>query len=63
MSKKFHAEHRVTGERWKPESDKRQYLIMYDSGYLAVITEDYYTYIQPLDVATWKKVEKCKSNA
>lgn len=63
MSKKFHAEHRVTGERWKPESNQRQYLVMYDSGRLAVITEDYYTYIQPLDVTVWKKVQKCKSNA
>lgn len=63
MSKKFYAEHRVTGERWKPENGKRQYLVMYDSGYLAVITEDFYTYIQPLDVATWEKVEtKCKLN-
>ena len=32
----------------------RQYLVMYDSGYLAVVTEDFYVYIEPLDPAKWK---------
>ena len=57
MSKKFYAEHKVTGERWKPENGKKQYLVMYDSGYLAVVTEDFYTYIAPLDTSVWRKVE------
>lgn len=56
MSRKFHAEHRETGERWKSESSTRQYLVMYDSGFLAVVTEDYYTYINPLDNNVWRKV-------
>jgi hypothetical protein len=53
VSKKFHAERRDTGERWIPEKDRKQYLVMYDSGYLAVITEDFYTYITPLNKSDW----------
>ncbi len=65
MAKKFYAVHRETGERWKPDkkyTKKRettqrpygQYLVMYDSGHLAVITVDFYVYIEPLDPAKWK---------
>lgn len=54
MSKKFHAVNRKTGERWRPEKGKKQYLVMYDSGYLAKITEDFYTFIEPLDRGVWK---------
>lgn len=57
MSKKFHAEHRITGERWKPEAGRKQYLIMYDSGYLGVATEDFYTYLDPLNPKEWKIVK------
>lgn len=57
MSKKFHAENRDTGERWSPGGGAKQYLVMYDSGYLACVTEDYYTYIRPLDPAVWKCVK------
>lgn len=67
MSKKFYAVNRVTGEKWKPtrpainhrsitEGIFRQYLVMYDSGYLAVVTEDFYVYIEPLDPKIWKTV-------
>ena len=67
MSKKFYAVNRVTGEKWKPERTTvnhrsttqgvfRQYLMMYDSGYLAVVTEDFYVYIKPLDPKIWKTV-------
>lgn len=31
---------------------------MYDSGYIAVVSEDYYTFIKPLDPKLWEKVEK-----
>jgi hypothetical protein len=58
MSKKFYAEDRDTGERWKPEKGKKQYLVMYDSGYLAVVTEDFYTFINPMNVSRWKAVFK-----
>ncbi len=58
MSKKFYAEDRVTGQRWEPERGKKQYLVMYDSGYLAVVTEDYYTYIKPLDPKKWAVRQK-----
>ena len=57
MSRKFYAINRETGERWKPEKEK-QYLVMYDSGYLAVVTEDFYTYINPLNTAIWKTIIK-----
>lgn len=59
MSKKFWAENRQTGERWKPSGDyQKEYLVMYDSGYLAVVKEDYYQYVSPLDTKVWKKVIK-----
>lgn len=55
MAKKFHAEHIVTGERWKPKVDNgygvtktKEYLILYDSGKLGVVKEDFYTHITPL---------------
>lgn len=54
MSKKFHAVNRKTGERWRPEKGKKQYLVMYDSGYLAKVTQDFYTYIEPLDTKEWR---------
>ena len=57
MSKKFWAVNRTTGVRWKPEIDRpgiHQYLMMYDSGYLAVVTEDFYTYITPLNAKEWE---------
>ena len=56
MSKKFWAENRTTGERWTPRKGTlaKQYLVMYDSGYLAVVEEDFYTYIHPLDPKEWK---------
>ena len=60
MSKKFYAVNRKTGERWKRDkhSDNYQYLVMYDSGYLAIITQDFYASITPLDVNEWKVVTK-----
>lgn len=57
MSKKFHAENRKTGERWTPKKGTKQYLVMYDSGYLGQVTEDYYQYLVPLDPAVWKVVK------
>ena len=56
MSKKFWAENRITGERWRPEKGTKQYLVMYDSGYLAVVTEDFYQYVMPLDPTEWRCV-------
>lgn len=57
MSKKFWAENRVTGSLWKPEKGKKQYLMMYDSGYLAVVTEDFYQYVAALDAKEWRVVK------
>lgn len=57
MSKRFYAVNRETGERWK-RKQKGDYLVMYDSGYLAEVTQDWYTYIKPLDTNVWKVVVK-----
>jgi hypothetical protein len=56
MSKKFWAENRTTGERWAPRKNTlaKSYLVLYDSGYLAVVHEDFYTTILPLDPKEWK---------
>ena len=56
MSKKFKAVDRETGEVWKPSKNQKQYLVLYDSGYAAVVTEDFYSYIEPLDTKIWKVV-------
>ena len=57
MSKKFWAENRETGERWKPSGNyEREYLVMWDSGYLAIVKQNYYTYIEKLNTKIWKKV-------
>lgn len=61
MSKKFYAVNRETGDKWKPEIPK-QYLVMYDSGYLAVVTLDFYVSIEPLDPTKWKTVTKDTPN-
>jgi len=60
MSKKFHAVNRKTGEKWKPSSTSHhQYLVMYDSGYLAVVNDaPYECWVTTLDVKEWKKVMK-----
>ena len=31
--------------------------MMYDSGYLAVVTEDFYQYVAPLDAKEWRVVK------
>lgn len=56
MSKHFTAVNRITGEQWK--STNGSYLVMYDSGYLAEVVEDYYTYMKPLDTSVWKVIIK-----
>lgn len=56
MSRIFHAKNRETGQRWKPDPHRKQYLVMYDSGYLAVVTEDFYTTVLPLDPYVWEVV-------
>ena len=61
MSKRFHAINTQTGERWNPEPGKKQYLVMYDSGYLAMVTEDFYTHIEPLDTKLWKPIHVGKT--
>lgn len=60
MSKKFYAENRETGERWQPRKDTNEYLVMYDSGYLAVVRDNGWDghSITPLDKRSWKKVVK-----
>ena len=60
MSKKFYAERRDTGERWSNKNKYfKSYLVMYDSGYLAVVDGDsYYIWVTPLDTKVWRKVIK-----
>lgn len=58
MSKKFHAEHRETGERWRSTTKHgKEFLVMYDSGYLAVVyTAPYECWLTPLDPKQWKVI-------
>lgn len=59
MSRKFYAVNRETGERWTPNTHRytKQYLVMYDSGYLAVVSEhEDGANIHILDPSIWKKV-------
>lgn len=59
MSKKFYAVNRETGERWKPNKNKdANYLVMYDSGYLAEVEQDFYAFIKPLSPKIWKTIIK-----
>ena len=58
MSKKFYAINPKTGERWK--SNGNNFLIMYDTGNLAVVTQEWYTEVTPLDTKIWKT--EIKSN-
>lgn len=61
MSKVFYAINRESGELWKPDTkEKHQYLMLYDSGYAAVVTEDFYTHVIPLDAKHWRVVFKGK---
>lgn len=48
MSKKFYAVNKYTGEKWVPQYGRHQYLVLYDSGKLAVVTENHYCYVEPL---------------
>ena len=59
MSKKFYAVNRDTGNKWKPKH-QGNYLVMYDSGYLAEVDESdpHTTTIQKLDKRIWRKVVK-----
>lgn len=61
MAKKFWAVNRITEEKWKPER-KGEYLVMYDSGYLAeVFHSDFYgMWVKPLNPKIWKVVHKFK---
>ena len=66
MSRLFYAVNRETGERWKPSSKidryyggpRKQYLMMYDSGYFAVVSDYGYAgrSISDLCTKTWKIV-------
>jgi hypothetical protein len=61
MSKKFWAVNRLTGEKWKPKTGPYtppQYLMLWDSGYPAVVKEGFYLTMEPLDMKVWKLVWK-----
>lgn len=60
MSKQFYVISRETKEKWKPSKTQKvkQYLVMYDSGYVAVVTEDLYTTIAPLNPQEWMVLHK-----
>ena len=61
MSRKFYAVNRETGERWNPKKHTmhpNSFLVMYDSGYLAVVSSDgWSTIISPLDNQIWEVVK------
>lgn len=59
MSRKFWAENRETGERWKPSKEYHEYLVMYDSGYLAEVSDMGWdgVRIRPLNTSIWKVCE------
>ena len=59
MSKKFYAINKETGNRWKSKGSGN-YLVMYDSGYLAEVDErdPYMTTVIKLDTKKWRKVVK-----
>ena len=60
MSKKFHAVNKMTKERWTPPPHlhgEKVYLVMYDSGNLAVVSEDCsYQSIDPMNMSVWEAV-------
>ena len=58
MAKKFKAVNRISGETWKPQKiyAGKQYLMLYDSGYAAVVTEDFYIMVTPLNPKEWEVV-------
>ena len=60
MSRKFYAVNRYTGERWKPRPECKEYLMLWDSGYPAVVQESGWdgVFITALDPKTWKLVMK-----
>ena len=60
MSKKFWAINRQTGERWKPV--RGEYLVMYDSGYLAVVGDSDLggQFVAPLNPKEWECVHEFK---
>lgn len=67
MSRVFFAINRQTGERWKSnctqyrkDEGHKEFLVMYDSGYLAVaeyIPYNGYT-IEPLDPKVWEAITR-----
>jgi len=56
MSTKFKVVHRVTGKPYPLKLN--EYFVMYDSGYPALVTNDYYHYINSIDMKEWKIVFK-----
>jgi len=59
MSRLFYAVNRETGERWQPtrDSEWEEYLVMYDSGYIATVESNgWETSVIPLCSKTWKVV-------
>lgn len=62
MSKKWKAINKVTGEPWKPSSDRHQFLVMDNTGFIAVATDYGYDgyYFEPLDMTQYYIVYKRK---
>ena len=62
MSKKWKAINKVTGEPWKPSSDRHQFLVMYDTGFVAVVTDAGWDghWFDPLDMTKYYIVYKTK---
>lgn len=61
MSKKWRVIEKETGLPWKSEEkDRHQFLVMYDSGYVAVVTDAGWDghYFDKLDMKKYKIVMK-----
>ncbi len=59
MGKIFKLVKRDTKEPFKPDKRyKRHYVVLYDSGYAAIVVEDFYTTITPADPKEWEIVYK-----
>ena len=60
VSTKFYAVNKESGERWRSSEHEKQFLVMYDSGYLGVVTKIPWngSDIKPLDTKVWSVVIK-----
>lgn len=56
MTKLFKLRNRETGEFYLPEPGTNEFIILYDSGYPAKVTQDFYQTIIPMNPRIWEVV-------